>query len=159
MRDLKYYENEQKDILNLQIKKDLKKGPITIPGGTIIKDEADIEKKSVQYAIRRVWREKGLARFIMVKQEPYSYDLRLLLPKPGQKINGIPLEAETIIPAYAPEIYEDSEINLNMIAVGLYLMLRTNMDEYYYELLMSFDLSFMPIEERDVIGGWEIAKL
>jgi len=137
MKDLKHYEDIHKKDIEKQILENLKKGDVSLSGGAVVKTAEDLNKKSVQFAIREDWRREGLKSFTLSQ----TYEVRFLLPIAGQKINNIELDVEMVLPAYAPANYEDNEVSHNMIASGLYIVLKKKFSKYYYNLLTSFDLS------------------
>lgn len=149
MRNLKYYEDKNKTIIENQIIEDLKKGPVPIAVDCTIEKESDLEKSSVQFAIRRNWRAAGTVEF----QKAQFPSTRFMKFQDNTKLNGVPLEDGIIIPFFAPEALEDDEIGLNMIREGLILSLQRNYDEYYHKLLLSFDLSDLPVQILIVLNA------
>lgn len=150
MKDLKYYEHKNKTILEEQIKLDLKLKPVKISVDCTIESEEDLEKSSVQFSIRRTWRRAAQVEFEKGKIPSH----RFIKCAPGTKLNGIPLEKDIILPIFAPEVLEDSELTTQMMVEGLILSLQSEFDEYYYKLLKSFDLSNLPEMMLDKITEW-----
>lgn len=150
MRDLIYYTKQAEAAMLSEIKIMLKDGPVPITQSCTINSKKDLEKKSVQIAMKSVTKIAGQKAYN--KAQEFQY--RMVMPKPDQKLNGIPLDNGIILPVYAPGTHEDHEITLPMIASGLYMALNTEFDEYYYKLLKSFDLSFVSEEMRSKIMEW-----
>jgi len=150
MKGLRYYEEKNKTLLEETIKLDLKTKPVPISVDCIIKIEEDLELPSVQFAIRRAWRRAAQVEFIRAKNPTH----RFLKCAPGAELNGIHLEDGIILPVFAPEVLEDSELSTQMMVEGLVLSLQTEFDAYYYKLLLSFDLSNVPEQIQEKIREW-----
>lgn len=150
MKDLKYYENQQKTLLENQIKLDLMLGPVPVSVDCTIESEEDLENSSVQFSIRRTWRRAAQVAFEKGKLPTH----RFLMMKKNLKLNGIPLEDGIILPVFAPEVMDDAEISTTMLREGLILSLQQKFDDYYYRLLTSFDLSDLPEQIQEKITSW-----
>lgn len=150
MKDLKYYEQKNKSLLEETIKLDLKLKPVKISVDCTIEKEEDLEKSEVQFAIRRTWRRAAQVEFEKGKIPSH----RFIKCSPGTKLNGIALEDNIILPVFAPEVLEDSELTTQMMIEGFILSLQSEFDEYYYKLLKSFDLSHLPDMILDKITEW-----
>ncbi len=157
MKDLKYFEDKAENQLMESIRKELKSGPVVIAIDCTINKESDLEKSSIKFSLRRVWRTNGKAAFEKAKEPTH----RFINPLEVMKINGVPVEKGIVLPIYAPEILEDEEINTNHMRAGLILSLRSKFDDYYYQLLTSFNtegLSEEVIEEIENWGGGDERK-
>lgn len=154
MRDLKYYEDQQKEIYEAEILKELEKGPVTVTVDCIVENPRDLEKKSVQFSIRSVWRRLGRVEY---EKSKFSIQ-REIVPNDGALLNGIPLEKGTVIPIFAPRGIEDHELTTHHMIEGLMLHLRKGYDDYYHKLLLSFDLSYLPVDIQEDIKGWKDGK-
>lgn len=150
MKDLKYYEEKQKTLLEETIKLDLKLKPVQISIDCIIEKEEDLEKSSVQFSIRRTWRRAAQVEYEKAKVPTH----RFIKCSPGTNLNGIPLDEGIILPVFAAEVLEDSELSTKNMIEGLLLSLQANFDPYYYKLLCSFDLSQLPEQIREHIESW-----
>jgi hypothetical protein len=150
MKDLKYYETLAKIKLENHIKEELKKNPVIVSVDCTINSEADLQKSYVQFSIRRRWRHDGRVNFEKAKIP----ELRFIIPKAGSKLFGIPLQQGIILPIFAPEVLDDAEITTQMMREGLILHLKQKFDEYYYKLLMAFDMSDLPGEIVEEIKSW-----
>jgi len=150
MKDLKYYEEKQKNLLENTIKLDLLRGPVPITVDCTIETEEDLEKSSVQFALRRTWRRAAQVDF----EKSHVPEMRFIKPMPGSLLNGIPLDEGIILPIFAADMLEDSEITTAMMIEGLILHLKHEFDTYYYRLLISFDLSVLPEQIQEKIQEW-----
>ena len=154
MKDLKYYEERNKALLEEQIKLDLKIKPVQISIDCTIETEKDLKTSSVKFAIRRQWRRQAQVDFEKAKRPTH----RFLKCAPGTKLNGIPLDDGIILPLFAPEVLEDHELTVQMMREGLILSLQQEYDSYYQKLLLSFDLSDLPEQIQSAIKAWGSRK-
>jgi len=152
MKDLKYYEEKNRKLLEENIKLDLKLKPVKITVDCTIYKEEDLEKSFVKYTLRKTWRRAARVEFEKAKVPTH----RFLKCSPGAKLNGIKLDDGIIIPIFAPEVLDDSELTSNMMREGLILSLQNKYDTYYHKLLLSFDLSDLPEQIQDKIKEWGI---
>lgn len=150
MKDLKHYEEKNKTLLEETIKLDLKLKPVPITVDCTIESEEDLEKSSVQFAIRRTWRKAAQVEFQKAKIPSH----RFLKMSPGAVLNGISLDDGIILPIFAPDVLEDSELSTQHMIEGLMLSLQTEFDPYYYKLLTSFDLGHLPEIMQDKVTEW-----
>ncbi len=147
----KYYEKKNEQELLLKIKSELKKGPVPIAVDAVINTKADLRKPSIKIAIRRRWKKLAREEF-----EKSKFDtLRLVMPSPGSRQNGVDLEEDIVVPVYAPPRLENHEFTDNMMIIGLYMMLKQKKDDYYLMLLHSFklDVRNFPEDMKLMLSG------
>ena len=132
MKDFKYYEEKaRKEIMDL-----IKQGPVRLAVDLLIENPKDLEKTSVQHAIKRITKKNARSEM----QKDQKPGLRMIIPVPGSKLNEIRLDEGIPLPAYAPMILETHEITEDQMIIGLFLMLQKAYDFYYLKLLKSFEL-------------------
>lgn len=145
MKDLKYYEEKNKAELEKRILEDLKNSPVQITVDCKIEKPEDLEKSSNQFSIRKTWRTLAKAEFEKAKEPTHRF---IMINQEGLKLNGVDVEKGIVLPIYAPQILDDSEITTNMLCHGLLLSLKAKYDEYYHQLLNSFNLDPLSLNLR-----------
>ncbi|MDC7221589.1 MAG: hypothetical protein PQJ59_16765 [Spirochaetales bacterium] len=151
MKTLKDFQKESREALEKETQEQLKTGPVKLSVDCTIETAKDISNPSVAFAIKRKWKSQANIAY----QKAKKHDIRPLIPKKDQNINGFALDPEQPLPVWADGLTEQSEYTDEMLATGLFLFLREEYDEYYHNVLKALNLNPATISEegRKILDG------
>jgi hypothetical protein len=150
MRDIEFYVTKNTKILYGMIKNELKEGPFQIAVDCRIRNEKDLEKASVHHAIRR--RAKSMAASEYKQAQKPA--MKMLVPREDGRIAGQEIKKGVPLPCMVPDVVEDHEITVEMIATGIIEYLSdgcTENAEYLAHLLVSIYPHILDVDFIDTI--------
>lgn len=147
MRDIDFYVTKNTRILYGMIKNELKEGPFQISVDCRIRNEKDLQKASVHHAIRRQAKLMAAKEF----KDAQKPAMKMIVPSEDGRIAGQEIKKGVPLPCMVPDVVEDHEITVEMIATGIIEYLSdgcTENAEYLTHLLVSI---YPPILDVDFI--------